>query len=224
MKWYPDKKGLITGLAVAGFGAGALFFAGPASTLLPPPAGNGEAIGISQILLVGLGCLGGWRLRDRLEGVLRPARRRLRLVAVLLGASLLCATRPRAGDRAGWEPPVTHGTRTSDLDWREMLNTPLASMLWLTFIFGATSGLMAIGQWTPMMAEVLDGHDLRAGLDGQASAASSSRSASSRSSMRWAASSGARVSDIIDRPRAMMIMFLIQGMAFMLLVSVAVAR
>ena len=28
VKWFPDKKGLITGLAVAGFGAGALFFAG----------------------------------------------------------------------------------------------------------------------------------------------------------------------------------------------------
>ncbi|MDP6702583.1 MAG: MFS transporter, partial [Candidatus Latescibacteria bacterium] len=38
VKWFPDKKGLITGLAVAGFGAGALFFAGPASSLLLPPA------------------------------------------------------------------------------------------------------------------------------------------------------------------------------------------
>ena len=45
MKWFPDKKGLVTGLSVAGFGAGALFFAGPASTLLLPPRkrsrGNG---------------------------------------------------------------------------------------------------------------------------------------------------------------------------------------
>ena len=37
-KWFPDKKGMITGVAVAGFGAGALFFAGPASALLLPPA------------------------------------------------------------------------------------------------------------------------------------------------------------------------------------------
>ena len=55
VKWFPDKKGLITGLAVAGFGAGALFFAGPASTLLLPPAQTGEPLGLSQILLVGLG-------------------------------------------------------------------------------------------------------------------------------------------------------------------------
>ena len=36
VKWFPDKKGLITGLAVAGFGAGALFFAGPAAELMLP--------------------------------------------------------------------------------------------------------------------------------------------------------------------------------------------
>lgn len=55
VKWFPDKKGFVTGLAVAGFGAGALFFAGPASTLLLPPANTGEPLGLSQILLVGLG-------------------------------------------------------------------------------------------------------------------------------------------------------------------------
>ncbi len=47
VKWYPDKKGLITGISVAGFGAGALFFAGPASVLLLPPGGGGEAMGLS---------------------------------------------------------------------------------------------------------------------------------------------------------------------------------
>ncbi|MCB1124580.1 MAG: MFS transporter, partial [Verrucomicrobiae bacterium] len=55
IKWFPDKKGLITGLAVAGFGAGALFFAGPASELLLPPNESGEAIGLSKILFIGLG-------------------------------------------------------------------------------------------------------------------------------------------------------------------------
>ena len=55
MKWFPDKKGLVTGLSVAGFGAGALFFAGPASTLLLPPGAGAEAIGLSKILLVALG-------------------------------------------------------------------------------------------------------------------------------------------------------------------------
>ncbi len=44
-KWYPEKKGLIASLSVAGFGAGALFFAGPASTLLLPPVSDGGPSG-----------------------------------------------------------------------------------------------------------------------------------------------------------------------------------
>src|SRR5512137_506946 len=34
VKWFPDKRGLITGLAVAGFGAGALIFAPVAKSLI----------------------------------------------------------------------------------------------------------------------------------------------------------------------------------------------
>src|SRR5512136_594008 len=34
VKWFPDKRGLITGLAVAGFGAGSFFFAPLASGLI----------------------------------------------------------------------------------------------------------------------------------------------------------------------------------------------
>ena len=77
VKWFPDRKGLITGLAVAGFGAGALFFAGPASALLLPPAEGGEPMGLSQILLVGLGISKGqgfgigWQSFFVLHGVVR---------------------------------------------------------------------------------------------------------------------------------------------------------
>ena len=88
VKWFPDKKGLITGLSVAGFGAGALFFAGPASTLLLPPGETSEALGLSQILLVGLGISKGsgfgigWQAFFLLHGIVCAA-------VVLLGATLL---------------------------------------------------------------------------------------------------------------------------------------
>ncbi|MEK6721075.1 MAG: OFA family MFS transporter [Chloroflexota bacterium] len=214
-KWYPERKGLITGLAVAGFGAGALFFAGPASTLLLAPAGNGETLGISQILLVGLGVSPGegfgigWQSFFVLHGIVS-------LTAVLVGATLL--SNPPAGWRpAGWQPPA-RAARAADMDWREMLDTPLASMLWLSFIFGATSGLMAIGQWTPMMAEVLDGTTFAPEWMGSfgrfVEPVGVLAIFNALGRIFWG-----RVSDAIDRPRAMMIMFLFQGMAFMLLVS-----
>lgn len=221
-KWFPDKKGLVTGLAVAGFGAGSLFFAGPAAELLQPaaPAG-GPSFG--EMLRIGLG-LGtaqgsglGWQRFFVVHGVVS-------MVAVVLAALLLRNPPP------GWQPPaaaVRPGGRAQravarlpmpDLGWREMLDTPLASIMWLTFIFGATSGLLAIGQWQPMMGEVLG---------------------SQRFAPAWLGTFGrfvepvgilaifnalgrlfwGRVSDWIDRPRALMLMYMAQGVAFLFLAA-----
>jgi OFA family oxalate/formate antiporter-like MFS transporter len=218
VKWYPDKKGLITGLAVAGFGAGALFFAGPASALLLPPGDGGDALGLSQILFVGLGLTEGtgfgigWKAFFVLHGVVCAG-------AVILGAALL------RNPPAGWSPPGWEGSKAQakasvrDVEWREMLNTPLACMLWLTFIFGATSGLMAIGQWKPMMTSLLQGRTFAPEWMG-----SFGRFVEPVGILAIFNAIGrifwGRVSDFIDRPRAMLIMFLAQGMAFMLLVSV----
>lgn len=218
VKWYPDKKGLVTGLAVAGFGAGALFFAGPAATLLLPPADTGEAIGLSQLLLIGLGIREGggfgigWSAFFILHAIVSAA--------AVVGGALLLRNPP-----ADWRPPqsknraVQPAPPAADVHWRDMMNTPLACMLWLTFIFGATSGLMAIGQWTPLTATILQGEVLAPEWLGVFSrfvepvAVLAIFNAIGR--IFWG-----RVSDVIDRPRAMMIMFLAQGMAFMLLASV----
>jgi OFA family oxalate/formate antiporter-like MFS transporter len=217
VKWYPDKKGFITGLAVAGFGAGALFFAGPASVLLLPPNQSGEPMGLSQILLVGLGITKGsgfgmgWRTFFVLHGVVCAA-------AVILGATLL--RNPPAGWKPpGWDPKSAQARAVAELGWKQMLDTPLACMLWLTFIFGATSGLMAIGQWTPMMRSVLGGKTFAPewmGAFGRfVEPVGILAVFNALGRIFWG-----KMSDWIDRPRAMMIMFLAQGMAFMLLVSV----
>jgi len=217
VKWFPDKKGLITGLAVAGFGAGALFFAGPASTLLLPPGESGEAMGISQILLVGLGVAKGggfgigWKAFFILHGVVCMA-------AVVLGAVLL-RNPPEGWRPPGWDPAKSQSASQADQSWQEMLNTPLAFMLWLTFIFGATSGLMAIGQWKPMMGAILQGKTFApawmGGFGRFIEPVGILAIFNALGRIFWG-----RISDLIGRPRAMMIMFLAQGMAFMLLVSV----
>ncbi len=217
VKWFPDKKGLVSGLAVAGFGAGALFFAGPASELLLPPNETGEALGISQILLVGLGASKGvgfgmgWKAFFILHGIVC-------MIAVAIGASLL-RNPPPGFKPKGWTPPPSRTVASSDMNWPEMLNTPLACMLWITFIFGATSGLMAIGQWKPMMGEILGEQSFApewmAGFGRFVEPVGILAIFNALGRIFWG-----KISDIIDRPRAMMMMFLAQGMAFMLLVSV----
>jgi len=216
VKWYPDKKGLITGLAVAGFGAGALFFAGPASVLLLPPAAA-EPMGLSQMLLVGLGISKGtgfgigWKAFFVLHGLVAG-------VAVLLGASLL--RNPPAGWKPpGWEENPAVAKIQKDVEWHEMLNRPLACMLWMTFIFGATSGLLAIGQWKPMMGSILAGTSFAptwmGGFGRFIEPVGILAIFNAIGRIFWG-----RVSDYIDRPRAMMLMYLGQGLAFMILAGI----
>ena len=216
VKWYPDKKGLITGLAVAGFGAGALFFAGPASVLLLPPAGD-DPMGLSQILLVGLGLSKGtgfgigWQAFFALHGIIAGA-------TVLLGASFL-RNPPEGWSPPGWNLDPAIAKVQKDVEWHEMLNRPLACMLWMTFIFGATSGLLAIGQWKPMMGSILAGTTFApawmGGFGRFVEPVGILAIFNAIGRIFWG-----RVSDYIDRPRAMMIMFLGQGLAFMILAGI----
>ncbi len=218
VKWYPDKKGLITGIAVAGFGAGALFFAGPASTLILAPNPGSEALGIGKIILLALGVdkgegFGiGWRLFFVIHGIFATA-------VVVFGASLL-KTPPPGWKPAGWTGSVSvNQQKQNDYSWKEMLNTPIACMLWVTFIFGATSGLMAIGQWKPMTAAILQGQTFAPewlGTFGRfVEPVGILAIFNALGRVFWG-----KISDMIDRPRAMMMMYLAQGTAFMLLISV----
>ena len=177
-------------------------------------------MGLSQILLVGLGVERGRGLRHRLEVVLRAPRRRSPRVAVMLGSMLLRNPPP------GWKPPGWSPERRGrqgaarSSTGSEML-TDAARLHALDHLHLRRD----LGPDGDRPVEADDGRDprgadLRAASGWAASDASSSRSASSRSSTRSAASSGARSATSIDRPRAMMMMFLAQGMAFMLLVSV----
>jgi len=122
VKWFPDKRGLVSGLAVAGFGAGAWVFAKLASAFI-------VSYGVLQTFTY-LGFIF--------------------LVAVVLGAQLL-RNPPEGWKPEGWNPPSAEGKKASavDFDWRQMLKTRQFWMLWVMFIFGASAGLMVIGVLKP---------------------------------------------------------------------------
>ncbi|MDD3642047.1 MAG: OFA family MFS transporter [Candidatus Krumholzibacteria bacterium] len=134
VKWFPDKKGLITGLAVAGFGFGALiwiklttgFKFGPLD--LTPGWGGLYAMGwtVTKVWI--------------LYGI---------LFAVLVAIGSLFMTCPPDGFcPAGWIPPegVAAGSAGGvDFTEREMVSTGQFWVLFLCFFVGATAGLMVIG-------------------------------------------------------------------------------
>ncbi len=125
VKWFPDKRGMITGLAVAGFGAGALVFTPIAKAFI---ASSGI---MATFMYLGI----------------------IFLVAVILGAQLMVV--PPAGYKPeGWNPPAPAPGVTKagggDFTTMEMLRTPQFYLLWITYFAGCMAGLMIIMNITNM--------------------------------------------------------------------------
>lgn len=139
VKWFPDKRGLITGLAVAGFGAGAFFFAPLARALVS--GGAYQLLGVSLFTLPQLGVFNTFMTL----GIIF-------LVAVVLGSQLL--KNPPAGYvPAGWTPPKPAAGAAAvkaDFTPTEMLKTPMFWILWLTYFAGCTAGLQVIMKASPV--------------------------------------------------------------------------
>jgi OFA family oxalate/formate antiporter-like MFS transporter len=138
VKWFPDKKGLITGLAVAGFGAGAFFFAPLAKGLISGVPY--ELLGVKLFPLPELEVFNTFMAL----GIIF-------LVAVIAGAQLL--KNPPAGYvPAGWSPPKPAGGTAAKVDFTptEMLSKPTFWLLWLTYFAGCTAGLQVIMKASPI--------------------------------------------------------------------------
>jgi len=119
-KWFPDKRGLITGIAVGGFGFGAVLTAPVAKSLL---AGTDDKT--SVFLPLGIAYL----------------------VAVLLGASFF--RNPPAGYQVpGWQPSATVAAQRSTHDYTlpEALRTPQWYLLTGILTLNTLAGIAFISQ------------------------------------------------------------------------------
>jgi MFS transporter, OFA family, oxalate/formate antiporter len=121
VRWFPDKKGLMTGFAVAGFGFGALLW-----VQLAGDWGN---------LIENYGVLNTFLIYSVIFGVI-----------VHIGGLLM--TFPPAGWKpTGWNPPEAQAISEAahEITPRSMLRRPQFYALWLSFVFLALGGLMLIG-------------------------------------------------------------------------------
>src|SRR5512136_2131511 len=121
VKWFPDKRGLIAGIAVAGFGAGTFIFAQVGTWLVGPSPYDGLG---NAYLYLGL----------------------IFLAMVFAGSLLLCDP-PTGYCPAGWTPPLQGAGSTAKKQFktREMIHSKVYWMIWAMFILSATCGLMMIG-------------------------------------------------------------------------------
>ena len=120
VKWFPDKRGLVVGLCVMGFGGSALVFGPLANTM----------IAASNV----------WNTFFQLGFVF--------LIMTVVG-SLLLTTPPAGWKPAGWSPPAGRATvagreEKRDFSPGELLRIPQTYMLIIMYAFAAASGLMVI--------------------------------------------------------------------------------
>src|SRR6266705_1907728 len=122
-KWFPDKRGLAVGLAVAGYGGGSAIF-GPLSNLWLIPTY-------------------GWRTTFTVLGLVF-------FLMTLVGALLL--KNPPVGYRPpGWAPATAAKAAATTYEFRpgEMWHTPTAYLMWIAYALGTSAGLMVISQLVP---------------------------------------------------------------------------
>ncbi len=128
VKWFPDRKGLITGLAVAGFGFGATIWVKVAGSWFGGLLNTASLFGLPGVQSVFI-----------IYGIAFT-------LLVLLG-SLVMVNPPQGYVPEGWNPDA-QATRQKikgrDLSSREMLKTPQFYTLWTVFMFSALAGLMVI--------------------------------------------------------------------------------
>jgi OFA family oxalate/formate antiporter-like MFS transporter len=122
-KWFPDKRGLAVGLAVAGYGGGSAIFGPMANLWLIPTY--------------------GWRTTFTVLGAVF-------FVMTFAGAFLL--KNPPAGYRpAGWTPApaAKAAATTNEFTPGQMWRTPAAYFMWIAYALGTLAGLMVISQLVP---------------------------------------------------------------------------
>jgi OFA family oxalate/formate antiporter-like MFS transporter len=127
VKWFPDRRGLITGIAVGGFGAGALITAPVATRLI-------QSVGVlSTFAYLGIAYL---------------------IVTVVTG--LFMQNPPDGWKPEGWTPTATETSHRAGHDFTlsEALKTWQWWALWLLLFLNTCAGISIISQEAPLFQEL----------------------------------------------------------------------
>jgi MFS transporter, OFA family, oxalate/formate antiporter len=127
VKWFPDRRGLITGIAVGGFGAGALITAPVATRLI-------QSVGVlSTFAYLGIGYL----------------------IVTLISGSFM-QNPPDGWKPEGWSPTARETSERAGHDFvlSEALKTWQWWALWLLLFLNTCAGISVISQEAPIFQEL----------------------------------------------------------------------
>ena len=148
IKWFPDRRGMATGMAIMGFGGGAMI-GSPLAAMLMRHFATQKSVGVWQTFLV--------------------------LAAIYFLFMLLGAFAYRVPP-AGWTPPgwkpadAASGGRLGPADTGQYVpvnqacQTPQFWLLWLVLCLNVSAGIGVIGMASPMLQEIFGGRLLGKGV------------------------------------------------------------
>lgn len=131
VKFFPDKRGLIGGIATASYGI--------SSVLIPP---------VANALISGTGVLNAFRILG------------IAFIVIICGGAFLIEKCPEDFVPVGFKPqagPAQGGGAGSgaEKDWKQMLSDPVFYVMILMLTCGAVFGLMTISQVSPIAQNMI---------------------------------------------------------------------
>ena len=137
IKWFPDRRGMATGMAIMGFGGGAMIGSPLATKLMAHFASSGN-VGVWQTFVV---------------------------LAAIYAIFMLCGALgyrvpPVGWKPANWTPPATKENTMIALKNVHLKNahkTPQFWLLWLVLCMNVSAGIGIIGAAAPMLQETFGG-------------------------------------------------------------------
>jgi MFS transporter, OFA family, oxalate/formate antiporter len=128
VKWFPEKRGLMTGVAVCGYGAGALIMSPIAASTIQSQGVPATMIGLGIVYLI-----------------------------LVTGAAQFYANPPAGYVPAGWAPKSAVQKAASKVDFtvREAMRTWQFWLLWFMLFLNVSAGIMIISMASPMAQDMI---------------------------------------------------------------------
>lgn len=137
IKWFPDRRGMATGMAIMGFGGGAMI-GSPLANVLMNHFKTPTSVGVLETFVT-MGAI--------------------YFVAMLCGA-FGYRLPPPDWKPAGWNPPAPHANAmitTRQVHVSRAWRTPQFWLLWTVLCMNVSAGIGVIGMSSPMLQEVFGG-------------------------------------------------------------------
>ena len=137
IKWFPDRRGLATGMAIMGFGGGAMIGSPLADTLMGVFDGP-TTVGVWQTFLV-LGVV---------------------YLGFMMAGAFGYRVPPAGWKPDGWTPPANKSNSmitTKHVHLRDAHKTPQFWLIWAVLCLNVSAGIGVIGIASPMLQEVFAG-------------------------------------------------------------------